>query len=132
MPSTSKYSVDNFGSKASSLMDQYSSMSKQYLKIISCWCLTLLIMNCVYIAFSLFKFEDVDINEQKKSSCIAIGVLLHYFLLCSFCFSLCITIIQFFIIYKSFKVFRFLFIKASLFSFGKSDNVFSSSVTKLL
>ena len=107
----------------SNLMEHFSSMSKQYLQIITAWCFCLLVMNCLYIAFSFFDFGDAtsvsELSDQKKSSCISIGVLLHYFLLCSFCFSMCITLIQFFIVYRSFTIFRFLFLKSSLFSFGK-------------
>ena len=108
--------------RISSLMEQYAKMSKQYLKIITVWCTSLLVMNCVYIAFALFKFDDVinvnDLSEYKKSSCIAIGVLLHYFLLASFCFTFTITLIQYFIVYKSFKIFNYIFLKSLLFSFG--------------
>ena len=116
------------------LMSHYSTMSKEYLQIITAFCLCLLIMNCVYIAFALFDIDKgliVNTNQtsattsttaivsnERKSSCIAIGVLMHYFLLASFCFSSCITLIQFFIVYRSFSIFRWLFIKSSVFSFG--------------
>ena len=129
--SSSTYSNPN------DIMEQFSSMSKQYLQIITAWCTCLLIMNCVYIAFAFFDFEKNSsptysnnddsenhvnwldsVSSQKKSSCIAIGVLMHYFLLCSFCFSMCITLIQFFIVYRSFSIFNWLFLKSSIFSFG--------------
>jgi len=133
-----KKSKSSSSSNPSDLMEHYTSMSKSYLKIITLWCTCLLIMNCVYIAFAFFDFErsstDANSSEdttntnnvnwldsvsnEKKSSCIAIGVLMHYFLLCSFCFSLCITLIQFFIVYRSFSIFNWLFLKSSLFSFG--------------
>lgn len=101
------------------MMEKYTKMSNDYLKMITAWCFSLLVMNCVYIAFSFFKFEDIDVKESRRASCIAIGVLMHYFLLSSFCFSVCITLVQFLIVYKSFKVFRFIFIKALAFSYGK-------------
>lgn len=107
----------------SSLMDQYSIMSKQYLKIVISWCCSLLLMNCLYIAFTFYKIDNVSsidlLTESQKESCIAIGVLLHYFLVTSFCFSFCITLIQFLIIYKSFKIFKFILLKSLIFSMGK-------------
>ncbi|CAF1044931.1 unnamed protein product [Brachionus calyciflorus] len=99
-------------------MKQYVGMSKDFLNIFSTWCLTLLIMNCVYLGFTFFKFEQVDTNLTTRASCITIGVLLHFFLLSSFCLSFCLNFIQFLIIYKSFKVFRYLFLISTTISFG--------------
>jgi hypothetical protein len=117
-------------------MRQYQRMSQQYLKIITTWCLSLLIMNCVYIAFSFYKFDNdsiENISDSNRSSCIAIGVLLHYFLLVSFFFSLSITVLQYYIIYKCFKIIRFVYLKAFVFSFGKikqnSENIFRCALT---
>ena len=107
----------------SGLMEQYAMMSKQYLKIVVAWCFALLTMNCVFLAFTFYKIDNVssvsNLTESRKESCIAIGVLLHYSLLTSFLLSFCITLIQFLIIYKSFKIFKHIFIKSIVFSMGK-------------
>lgn len=103
-------------------MEQYALMSKQYLKIVIVWCCSLLMMNCMFLAFTFYKIDQVatisDLSDSQESSCIAIGVLLHYSLIASFCFSFCITLVQFLIIYKSFKVFKFIFLKSLVFSLG--------------
>ena len=102
------------------LLEAYADMSKQYLKLITVWCVNLLLMNCFYIAFSLYKIDDVssinELSNSRKASCIAIGVLLHYFLLCSFLFSLTISIVQYIILCRSFKVYKHILIKAIVFS----------------
>ena len=107
-------------SSKSYLMNQYASMSRQYLKIITTWCFTIFALDTVYIGFTFFDFKNVtsidDMTKGQQSSCIAIGVLLHFFLLCTFFFSLSITIIQYLLFYKSFTVFRFLYLKAISFS----------------
>lgn len=102
------------------LMEQYAAMSKQYLKIVIAWCFSLLMMNCTFLAFTFYKIDQVaTMTESQKGSCIAIGVLLHYSLVASFCFSFCITLVQFLIIYKSFKIFKQIFLKSLVFSMGK-------------
>ena len=86
-------------------------------------------MNCTYIAFATFNFSYEqkktslnqtveELSQSKRASCISIGVILHYFLLSSFFFSFSITFLQFFIFYRSFKIIRFVLLKASLFSFS--------------
>jgi len=98
-------------------MKQYSDMSQQFLKVITTWCLTLLIMNCSYIAFNFFEITDIDeMTTSQQNSCIAIGVFLHFFLIASFCLAMSISIIQYFIFFKSFKIFKFIYLKAFLFS----------------
>jgi hypothetical protein len=108
--------------RPTNFLDQYYIMSKQYLRIVIIWCFTILVMNSTYIAFSVFDFGDVvsidDMSSSKKASCISIGVILHFFLLSSFCFSFSITILQFCIFYRSFKVIKFVLLKAAAFSFG--------------
>lgn len=97
-------------------------MSNQFLRIITTWCISLLIMNGAYIAFTFFDFNGAEIDEMKTSqrnSCIIIGVFLHFFLIASFCFALCISIVQYFIFYKSFKIFKFIYLKAVMFSLSK-------------
>ena len=97
-------------------------MSNEFLKLITTWCLSLLIMDLVYVALASYSFNNAALSELltvQNQSCIAIGVLLHYFLLASFCFSLSITIIQYFIFSKSFEIYKFIYLKAMAFSLSK-------------
>ena len=109
--------IDN--SRSTFLMKQYTNMSNQFLKLITTWCFSLLSMDIVYLAFTFFKFDSANsLTASERNGCIAIGVLLHFFLICSFCFSLSITSIQYFIFHKSFKIFKFIYVKAATFSLG--------------
>ena len=86
-------------------------MSNQFLRIITTWCISLLFMNAAYLAFTFFDFSVdsiEDLTAQQTNSCIAIGVLLHFFLIASFCFALTISFIQYFIFFKSFNFVRFI------------------------
>ena len=116
MPTEKEKSLSNFYRFNGSLK-KYSGMTNEYLKIITFWCISLLLMDSMYLAFAFFKFDDTTIDSMS-GSCIAIGVLLHYFLLSSFCFSLCITTIQYLLFYKIPKIRKFLLLKSILFSFG--------------
>ena len=130
----SKIESSNQLSRAKFVFKQYSQMSNQFLKIITTWCLSLLIMNGAYLAFTFFDF-NVEIDQMttyQKNSCIVIGVFLHFFLIASFCFALCISIIQYFIFYKSFKIFKFIYIKAVLFSLSKLLIRFNHSDIRIL
>jgi hypothetical protein len=102
------------------IMEAYASMSKQYLRLVTTWCFSILFMNCFYIAFSLFKFDDdvKNMDSSRKASCIAIGVFLHYFLLMSFCFSFTISVVQYIILCRSFKIYKHILLKAIVFSLG--------------
>lgn len=118
-----KVSSENIGgtSRAQFLFREYTSMSNQFLKVITTWCFSLLAMNGAYLAFAFFDFTETSASEMttiKKNSCIAIAVILHYFLLSSFCFALSISVIQYFIFFKSFKIFKHIYIKAVTFSLG--------------
>ncbi len=98
--------------------------SRQYLKIITTWCFTIFALDSVYIGFSFYGFNGSaasSLTTSQRNSCITIGVLLHYFLLTTFFFSLSITIIQYLIFYHSFKIFKFIYLKAAGFSFGKFE-----------
>ncbi len=98
-------------------MKQYSDMSQQFLKVVTTWCFTLLIMNSSYIAFTFYEIADVSLmTTSQQNSCIIIGVFLHFFLITSFCLAMSISIIQYFIFYKSFKIFKYIYLKAVLFS----------------
>ena len=92
-------------------------MTNEYLKIITFWCVSLLLMDSLYLSFAFFNFDQPTTNSMR-GSCIAIGVLLHYFLLSTFCFSLCISTIQYLIFYKIPKIRKFLLLKSIIFSFG--------------
>ena len=116
---------ENIGgtARAKILFNGYRSMSNQFLKVITTWCFSLLAMNTVYLAFNFFDFKD-NMSGGEKASCIAISVVLHFFLICSFCFALTISIIQYFIFFKSFTVVKFIYIKAVAFSLGISLGTF--------
>ncbi len=100
------------------LMTDYANMSRQYLKIITTWCLTIFAMDSVYIAFTFYNFKSTTLTTSQTNSCITIGVLLHYFMLSTFFYSLTITIIQYLIFYHSFKIFKYVYLKATVFSLG--------------
>ena len=116
IPSTHKTGYSQT-SRATFIFKQYSDMSNQFLKIITTWCFALLIMNSAYIAFTVYTIDDINkLTDLQKNSCIVIGVFLHFFLIASFCLALSISIIQYFIFYKSFKIFKMIYLKAVLFS----------------
>jgi hypothetical protein len=101
------------------IIEQYSEMSKQYLKTITTWCSTLLIMNIFYVAFTFFTFDSIyEMTSNQKSSCIAIGVILHFTLLSSFLFTFTITITQYLIFFKNFLIYSQIFPKSCSFSYG--------------
>lgn len=132
-----KVNSDNMGgtSRAQFLFREYTSMSNQFLKVITTWCFSLLAMNAAYLAFAFFDFSETKASEMttaKKNSCIAIAVILHYFLLSSFCFALSISIIQYFIFFKSFKIFKHIYVKAVAFSLGKEFSLIFINFSKHL
>ncbi len=92
-------------------------MSRQLMNVITTWFFNLVVLNCVYLAFNFFEYRD-DMSQATKNSCIAIGVLLHYFLICSFCLALSISFLQYYLYFKSFRMLNFIFLKAILFSFS--------------
>jgi hypothetical protein len=97
----------------------YFEMSKQYLKCITTWCFSLAFMDIMYLVFQFHTINDLNsLNSNEINSCITIGVLLHFSLLSSFFFSLSICAIQYFLFNKCFKVYKFIYLKAILFSFG--------------
>jgi len=87
------------------------------MSVITTWFFILLVLNCVYLAFNFFDFQE-NMPEWKVNSCIAIGVLLHYFLICSFCLALSISFLQYYLYFKSFRMLKWIFVKAILFSFS--------------
>ena len=89
------------------------------MKIVVLWCISLLLMNIMYLVFSFFEPSKV---ETEPDSCIAVGVLLHLFLLISFCFSLCINYCQYFVYYSLSKMYPYIFVRACIFSIGDSFN----------
>ena len=101
------------------IIEQYSEMSKQYLKTITTWCSTLLIMNIFYVAFTFFTFDSIyEMTSKQKNSCIAISVILHFTLLASFLFTFTITITQYLIFFKNFLIYSQIFLKSCSFSYG--------------
>jgi hypothetical protein len=116
-----------FRKTSSAIIDRYTNMSKQYLKTITTWSITLLAMNVMYLAFSFFHFETNsagELLESEQGSCIAIGIMLHYSLLSIFCFTFAITFSQFLIFYKSFVVYSNIHLKSIAFSYGKIQKFF--------
>ncbi|CAF1109283.1 unnamed protein product, partial [Brachionus calyciflorus] len=102
------------------ILIQYRKMSKDYLRIFTFWCFSLLIMNLLFIPFSLFKNDkiyDKKQNLQKNGTCSIIGIFIHYFLLNSFCLSFCQTLIQYSFSKYPFKIYKNLFTKSIVFSF---------------
>ncbi len=105
-------------STRSEFMKNHLKTTNQFLKLLTTWCLILLILNVVYIVFATYDLASIKTNLTVKNSCIAIGVLLHYFLICAFCFSLTITSIQYVMVNKTFKIIKFIYLKSTIFSFG--------------
>ncbi|RNA17969.1 adhesion G- coupled receptor G7 [Brachionus plicatilis] len=106
-----------FGKISSGVLTRQRQMIKEYLFLFIIWCISLLIMNIIYIIFGFTKREydffpnrnDPDLSITK---CMVIGPLLHFFLLNSFCLSISISIIQFLFIHKSLNSFKYLAIKS--------------------
>ncbi|RNA17968.1 G-coupled receptor -like protein [Brachionus plicatilis] len=100
-------------------LENEKKIGKNYLILFRLWCLTLLVMNVIYLLFSFTKHE-FDLYpfrkelDSKLSKCIAVGALFHFFLLSSFCFSASISYIQFLIAKNVFKTYRYLIIKSLL------------------
>ncbi len=106
-----------------SIIEKYSEMSSEYLKTITIWCFTLLLMNVFYVAFTFYSPFETGRDEMSSSqiqTCIAIGVMLHFTLLSSFLFTLAITCIQYLIFFKSFLIYSHLFVKSCSMAYGIS------------
>ena len=120
---SSKSEVNNLTrNETNKLLNQYASMSKQFLNLIITWCFTMLAMNIFYIVFAVVSNKPSTYEELKtqyKTTCITIGVFLHYFLLCNFFFSLSITVIQYIIFVRFGTLIKYVYLKAVIFSFGK-------------
>jgi hypothetical protein len=115
---------DKNSTSTNHILEAYENMSKQYLKLITSWCISILLMNCFYIVFSLYKIDDVanvkDLDSGRQATCIAIGVILHYFLLSSFCFSFAISVVQYVILCRSFKIYKYILFKSIIFALSKN------------
>lgn len=101
-------------------LNHFSIMSQQFLNLTTTWCLSLVAMNVFYIVMATYSDRAdsyENLNGEMKGSCIFIGVMLHYFLLASFFFSLSISIIKYLISF-SLRYYSHVYLKAVLFSFG--------------
>ncbi len=97
-------------------------MSRQLMNVITTWFFSLLVLDCVYLAFNFFDFGKATadtLDGALLNSCITIGALLHFSLLCSFCLSLSISFLQYYLYFKSFRMLKFIYAKAICFSLGK-------------
>jgi hypothetical protein len=104
------------------LLSQCASMSKQFLSVITTWCFSILAMNVFYIVFAVVSNKPSTYDELKtqyKTTCITVGVFLHYFLLSSFFFSFSITVVQYILLVKMGTFIKYIYWKAVVFSFGK-------------
>lgn len=98
-------------------------MSRQLMSVITTWFFSLLLLDSVYLAFTFFDFGQATHDSLAASmldACISIGVLLHFFLLCSFFLSLSISFLQYYLYFKSFRMLKCIYTKAIVFSLGKS------------
>lgn len=116
-------------SSKSYLMIQQDSMGKQFLKLITTWCVSIFALDSVYIGFTFTNYNGTisQMEESQKSSCIAIGALMHFFLLCSFFFSFSITFVKYLFDSKPFKIFKFIWLKAFAISIGNQTFLIFSS-----
>ena len=93
-------------------------MTNDFVKLVTVWCTSLLLMNIFYMAFAYFEI-NIDSVDDKSDSCIVIGVFLHYFLLTSFCLSLIISIAQYIILNRNYFIIHNLLIKSVAASSSK-------------
>lgn len=93
-------------------------MSRELMNVITTWFFSLLILDCCYLAFSFYEFsvEPDKLPITKQDMCITIGVLLHFFLLNSFCLALSISFLQYYLYFKSFRLLKCIYLKAIIFS----------------
>lgn len=97
-------------------------MSRQLMNVITTWFFSLLLLDSVYLAFAFFDFGAAShdtLGPSQLDACIAIGALLHFSLLCSFCLSLSISFLQYYLYFKSFRMLKCIYTKAIVFSLGK-------------
>ena len=88
-------------------------MFDYYTEILLSLSISLLSMNIAYIVFSLVTWNTQPIV------CTLFGVLLHYFLLSSFCWMLCLGILQYLMFNRVLLVINKYYLKVSLFSIRK-------------
>ena len=101
-----------------SKLNQHSFMFDHYIEILVSLSLSLLSMNIAYIVFSLISWSTQEVL------CVVFGALLHYFLICSFCWMLSLAILQYLMFVKVFVMVNKFYLKATLFSMGKQFKIF--------
>ncbi len=86
-------------------LPNFRGMFYHYYKLFIALCFNLVVFNCFYIVFAF-----ISASNTNSSTCIAIGVLLHFFLLSSFCLMIsmsvlrCLMIIYVFVNIKHFNL----------------------------
>jgi hypothetical protein len=77
-------------------------MFDYYVEVLITLAANLLIMNVAYLAFSVLKWVE------NMAACVFFGVMLHYFLLGSFLWMLCLAFLQYLIFNKGFNSQKYL------------------------
>lgn len=85
-------------------------MFDYYIQILVSLSASLLAMNILYIIFSFLKWNtDLEL-------CMIVGVLLHYFLLSSFAWMLCFSVLQYLTFNRVLFVINNYYFKSAIFS----------------
>ena len=93
---------------------QQAFMFDHYIEILISLSASLLAMNIAYIVFSLVTWSSTNVI------CVVFGVLLHYFLLNSFCWMLSLATLQYLMFNNVLIIVNRYFLKAALFSMCKT------------
>ena len=97
----------------------FKSMFDYYIELLVSLSSSLLAMNVLYLIFSVLTWNS------NLELCMIIGVLLHYFLLGSFAWMLCFSILQYLTFNKVLFVINKFYLKAAIFSLGIfEENIF--------
>ncbi len=91
----------------------FKSMFDYYIEILISLSFSLLAMNVLYLLFSFLTWNT------NLAMCMVVGILLHYFLLSSFAWMLCFSILQYLTFNKVLFVIKRFYLKSALFSFCK-------------
>ena len=91
----------------------FKSMFDYYIEILISLSFSLLAMNDLYLLFSFLTWNT------NLAMCMAIGILLHYFLLSSFAWMLCFSILQYLTFNKVLFVIKRFYLKSAIFSLCK-------------
>ena len=85
-----------------------------YIRVLVALCVSLVFLNGLYFGFSF-----VNNTPPNLISCTIYGVFLHYILLVSLCWMMCLGVIQYFVYVSVFSIVRRFFLISTIFSLGE-------------